>query len=49
MSNKIYNNRYEVMEELGTGSFSIVYKAKVLEKARKISHENVEVQNFPWE
>jgi len=42
MSNKIYNNRYEVMEELGTGSFSIVYKAKVLEKARKISHENVE-------
>lgn len=42
MMNKVYNNRYEIVEELGTGAFSVVYKAKVLEKARKISHENAE-------
>lgn len=36
---KIYNNRYEVIEELGTGAFSVVYKAKILDKARKISNE----------
>ena len=42
---KVYNNRYEVIEELGTGAFSVVYKAKVLEKARKVSHDSNEVSS----
>ena len=32
---KVYNNKYETIEELGVGAFSKVYKARVLQKGQK--------------